>query len=79
MVVRSAPCAERRCGAFTSSLNRLPTISELSNARVASIRTFASIRRLVSAFARNQLAGSAIEMSALGQKQTCAMQRVMSA
>ena len=64
MVVRSALSAERPCGAFASNLNRLPTISERSNVRVASIHT------LMSTFAQKQVSGSAIEMSALGHKRT---------
>ena len=72
MVVRSALSAERPCGAFASKLNRLPTISERSNVRVASIHT-------LSTFAQKRLSGHAIEMSALGHKQTFAVQKVMSA
>ena len=73
MVVRSALSAERPCGAFASKLNRLPTISERSNVRVASIHT------LMSTFAQKQVSGRAIKMSALGQKQTCAAHKPMSA
>ena len=73
MVVRSALSAERPCGAFASKLNRLPTISERSNVRVASIHT------LMSTFAQKQISGRAIEMSALGQKRTCAAHKPMSA
>ena len=62
------PRCERPCSAFASNLRRLPTISELSNVRVASIRT------LMSAFPQKQLSVSAIETSALGQKQTFAPQ-----
>ena len=69
MVVRSALSAERPCGAFASKLNRLPTISERSNVRVASIHT------LMSTFAQKQVSGRAIKMSALGQKRTCAAQQ----
>ena len=64
MVVRSALSAERPCGAFASNLNRLSTISERSNVRVASIYT------LMSTFAQKQVSGRAIEMSALGHKRT---------
>ena len=73
MVVRSALSAERPCGAFASKLNRLPTISERSNVRVASIHT------LMSTFAQKQVSGRAIKMSALGHKRTFAPQNAMSA
>ena len=73
MVVRSALSAERPCGAFASNLNRLPTISERSNVRVASIHT------LTSTFGQKQVSGRAIEMSALGQKRTWRYVRSMSA
>ena len=69
MVVRSALSAERPCGAFASKLNRLPTISERSNVRVASIHT------LMSTFAQKQVSGRAIKMSALGHKRTFAVQK----
>ena len=43
MAARSALDAERPCGAFASNLRTLPTTSERSNVRVASIRRLLSV------------------------------------
>jgi len=66
------PGAERRCGSFASNLRRRPKITVRSNVRVASIRT-------MSLSPKNRNWCSAAKMSALGHKQTFALQQVMSA